>query len=37
VYEQTDYKNALVEKAMGLDFSWDVSAQKYKDIYESLG
>jgi glycogen synthase len=36
VYEQKDYKNMLVEKAMSLDFSWDVSAKKYKDIYESL-
>lgn len=36
VYEQTDYKNNLVKKAMALDFSWDVSAKKYKEIYESL-
>lgn len=36
VYEQEDYKNNLVKKAMELDFSWDVSARKYKEMYESL-
>lgn len=36
VYEQTDYKNAIAARAMSLDFSWDVSAEKYKEIYESL-
>ncbi|MFZ1705771.1 MAG: glycogen/starch synthase [Saprospiraceae bacterium] len=36
VYEQTAYKNGLVEKAMNLDFSWDVSAKKYIEIYQSL-
>jgi starch synthase len=36
VYEQTDYKNAIAERAMSLDFSWDVSAERYKEIYASL-
>ncbi|MBK7524389.1 MAG: glycogen/starch synthase [Saprospiraceae bacterium] len=36
VYEQKEYLNSLVAKAMSLDFSWDVSAQRYKAIYESV-
>lgn len=36
VFEQKNYKNALVKKAMSLDFSWDVSAEKYKEIYQDL-
>lgn len=36
VYEQKKYMETLVTKAMSLDFSWDVSAQKYKEIYQSL-
>jgi starch synthase len=36
MYQHTDYKNLCVKAAMNLDFSWDVSAQKYKDIYSSI-
>lgn len=28
--------NSLVEKAMKLDFSWDVSSEEYKKLYEEL-
>ncbi|MBK8626558.1 MAG: hypothetical protein IPN86_13625 [Saprospiraceae bacterium] len=36
LYQHPDYKNRCVEQAMALDYSWDASAQKYKDIYNSL-
>jgi starch synthase len=36
LYHNTDFKNQCVENAMTLDYSWDASAQKYKDIYTSL-
>jgi len=37
MYQHSAFKNECVKKAMALDFSWNVSAQKYKDIYLSLG
>jgi len=36
MYQYSDFKNACVKKAMALDYSWDSSAQRYKDIYQSL-
>lgn len=33
---RSDYKDICVTNAMQLDYSWDASAQKYKDIYDSL-
>jgi starch synthase len=33
VYYARDFKNATVKRAMALDFSWDTSAQKYKEVY----
>ncbi len=36
MYQNRDFKNDCVARAMSLDFSWDNSALKYKDIYDSL-
>jgi len=36
MYRNTEFKNTIVKRAMALDFSWDVSAEKYKNIYESV-
>jgi len=36
MYQNRDFKNDCVARAMSLDFSWDNSALKYKNIYESL-
>ncbi len=36
LYQHPDYKNKCVKEAMALDYSWDASAQKYKDIYQSI-
>lgn len=36
LYQHPEYKNICVQKAMELDYSWDASAQKYKDIYLSI-
>lgn len=36
LHQHPNFKNECVKRAMALDFSWDVSAQKYKDIYTSL-
>ncbi|KXK38214.1 MAG: glycogen synthase [Bacteroidetes bacterium OLB9] len=36
LYRHSGYKNECVKRAMALDFSWDVSAARYKEIYQSL-
>ncbi|MBP6445249.1 MAG: glycogen synthase [Saprospiraceae bacterium] len=36
LYHNTEFKNHCVKQAMALDFSWDASANKYKDIYRSI-
>jgi starch synthase len=36
MYQNPEFKNYCVASAMALDYSWDASAQKYKDIYTSL-
>jgi starch synthase len=36
MYQHPEFKNHCVAAAMALDYSWDASAQKYKDIYTSL-
>jgi starch synthase len=36
MYQNRDFKNNCVDKAMKLDYSWDKSALRYKDIYDSL-
>jgi len=36
MYQNKDFKNFCVKKAMSLDYSWNASAQKYKDIYNSI-
>jgi starch synthase len=36
MYQHKDFRNQCIKKAMALDYSWDASAQKYKDIYSSL-
>ncbi len=36
LFQNKEFKNHCVKRAMALDYSWDASAQKYKDIYTSL-
>lgn len=36
MYQNKDFKNVCIKKAMSLDYSWNASAQKYKDIYNSI-
>lgn len=36
LYHNTTFKDQCVINAMALDYSWDASAQKYKDIYAGL-
>ncbi|MBQ0126206.1 MAG: glycogen synthase GlgA [Clostridiales bacterium] len=36
VYRYKDKWNELVYKIMNVDFSWDVSAKKYMDLYEKI-
>ncbi len=36
LYHNGDFKNYCVKKAMSLDYSWDASALRYKEIYSSL-
>ena len=36
MYQNKDFKNFCVKNAMALDYSWNASAQKYKDIYNSI-
>ncbi|MBK9734201.1 MAG: glycogen synthase [Saprospiraceae bacterium] len=36
LYYQKEFKNECVKNAMSLDFSWDASAQRYKDIYVNI-
>jgi len=35
-YHKTKTWNALVKRAMKMDFSWDVSAKKYEALYERM-
>ena len=37
LYEDTDKWAVLVQNAMAMDFSWEASAKKYLEMYESLG
>ncbi|MBO5218297.1 MAG: glycosyltransferase, partial [Clostridia bacterium] len=37
LYEDADKWAALVQNAMAMDFSWEASARKYLEMYESLG
>ena len=36
MYWHKDFLHNCVKQAMSLNYSWDASAQKYKDIYEGL-
>jgi starch synthase len=36
LYENTKERKALVQKIMETDFSWNVSAERYLDMYHSL-
>jgi len=36
VYNDSERWKALMKRAMGLDFSWNVSAEKYKQLYLEL-
>lgn len=36
MYQNRDFKNNCVDRAMKLDYSWDKSALRYKEIYDSL-
>ena len=36
LFQHPEYMNICVERAMKLDFSWNTSAQKYKEIYEHI-
>jgi len=36
LYQNKSFKDQCVINAMALDYSWDASAQKYKDIYSEL-
>ena len=36
LYFNKPMMNAAVERALALNYSWDASAQQYKEIYESL-
>lgn len=36
LYQHPEYINICIERAMKLDFSWNSSAQKYKEIYEYI-
>lgn len=36
IYQRKDIWNAMVEKAMAKDFSWNASAKKYLELYEKV-
>jgi starch synthase len=36
LYAQEEKMAGIRKQVMGLDFSWDSSAQQYIDLYESL-
>ena len=36
VYERKDLWNKAIQNGFDSDFSWQISAQKYKEMYESL-
>lgn len=35
-YQRPDWWRNLVRKSMQIDFSWDVSAEKYVDLYKQV-
>ena len=36
MYQHKEYLHHCVKEAMALNYSWDSSAQKYKDIYTEV-